>query len=230
MRYDPDRRPMDIPPPPSVDEVAGSFGGPVYAFASQPSLEEAGVSTFGLSRDGGPTVLESVSLSYTVWRNPDDRADPGNLADLSDEMRAALDAPPVAPLPEWMLQTRERMRYPWLWEAVRTTRRQDATPEELLLAHARHILMNTFREERVAPSPDGSPPGELTGAPTERAIEHGVPLTLDGEPVEGLRLDADPHVLALAADLGPHGVLTAVLPRAELPYLTLSFATRPQPS
>ena len=225
---------MDMPPPTTPDEVTAAFDGPLYTLAAQPSVEEASVSTVQYGSNEGTIGLESVSLTFTLWRNPGDRADPANLADISDELRGSLDADPVAPLPEWMLQTRERMRYPWLWEAVRTTRvgvagAPTTTPERILVDHTVHVLQNSFRTERMRPSADGTPPGELLGRPTERAIEHGITVVVDGEEVEGMRIDTDAHVLALAAPLGTtrgDRVLTAVIPRDHLPLVRVEFVTR----
>lgn len=42
----------------------------------------------------------------------------------------------------------------------------------------------------------------------------------------GVRIDTDPNVLAVGADLGPSGVLTAVIEHAYLPFVTLAFAQR----
>ncbi|WP_395640306.1 hypothetical protein [Pseudolysinimonas sp.] len=224
MFFDPHAVPADIPPPPTADDVARRFGVPLLTFRAQESLEESGVGTVAIG-----DVVTEVALSFTLWRNPGRRDDPRNLAELSDELRASLDAEPPKPLPEWMLAARERMRYPTLWEAVRTTRvgagvqlaDEQLTAELVLLRHVDYVLMNTFRDERVR----GGFPGQLLGPPTAKAIESGVPVSIDGTDVDGIRLDTDAHVYALAADLGDR-ILTAVIPRDELPYVRLEFATR----
>lgn len=48
---------------------------------------------FGLSdgHDSNGLSEQSVSISYTLWRNSDDREDPGDLADLDEQTRASLD-------------------------------------------------------------------------------------------------------------------------------------------
>ncbi|WP_163542301.1 hypothetical protein [Occultella kanbiaonis] len=61
---------------------------------------------------------------------------------------------------------------------------------------------------------------------TEDDLTRDVPIRVDGQDVPGLRLDGDPDVLGLAADLGER-ILTAVLPREHVPFLRLAFATRP---
>src|ERR1700710_411374 len=104
--YVSDRDPMDIPQPQTLNEVAEAFTVPVMSFIPQPSLEESGVGTVGSSSNGGPVVLDTVSISYTLWRNPDDYQDPINLAMLGDSEREALDAAPVRPLPDWIMEAR----------------------------------------------------------------------------------------------------------------------------
>jgi hypothetical protein len=231
--YISDQDPMDVPAPPTVDEVAASFCVPLMGFVPQPALTEVGVGSVGHSSDGGCVELESVSISYTLWRNPGDRADPLNFLELSDEQRTALDTPPPRPLPEWLMRMRELMRYPALWEAVMTTRKADARPgaaaaptstntrsESTLVAHVNHVITNAFHDERVT----GEFPGELDLPVDERHIEQ-VDVVVDGVPVAGMRIDTDPHVYAVGADLGDR-VLTAVIAREYLAYVRMEFATQ----
>ncbi len=171
----------------------------------------------------------SALLTYTFWRNPDDRADPANLAELDDHTRAALDTSPPWSRPRWLLDGVERMRYPTLWEAVRTTWTSPDEPrhrksvEAELVWHANYVLMNRFPQPRQR----DVPPWERTeGLVDERHVEHGIPVTIDGESVAGVRIDTDPNVLAVGADLGPNGVLTAVIERDHLPLVALAFAQR----
>lgn len=73
----------------------------------------------------------TVSMSATLWRNPVNKSDPVNLADLDEATRRALDEVPPWPRPAWLVESVERMRYPMLWEAVQTTgivRRPSAAP------------------------------------------------------------------------------------------------------
>jgi hypothetical protein len=224
MFIDRSRRPADIPAPPTPDEVAASFAVPLLTLVAQASIEEAYVGTTS-DTENQRVVLESATLTYTLWRNPADRGDPINLAPLTDEMRASLDAEPPSPLPNWMLQLRARMRYPQLWEAVRTTHISDGTTwhtvEAALVEHVNNLVRNMYRDERVR----GSFPGELIDPATEGHIQHGTHISIDGAEVPGMRLDTDPHVLGVAADLGDR-ILTAVIPREHLPYIRLEFMTR----
>lgn len=218
-----DLDPKDIPPPPTVAGAARMFGAPLIGFVRQPALTELGVGTSGSSSNGGPVTLESVAISYTVWRNPDDLDDPANRADLSGPERDALDQEPVRPLPEWMHEARRLARFPSLWEAVMTTRvlpTDGHSPASALIAHTNHVLMNTFRAERVV----GEFPGDLDSPVAERHIER-VSVTIDGNDVPGLRIDTDPNVYSVGADLGDR-ILTAVVARDHLPYVLLAFETR----
>jgi hypothetical protein len=220
--YFSDRDPEDIPPPPTLNEVASLFTVPVMSFIPQPSLEELGVGTTGSSSNGGPTTLDSVSISYTLWRNPGDHADSANLADLSEAEREALDTVPVGPLPDWVVEQRELRRYPSLWEAVMTTRVLDddwQTPESTLVGHVNHIVTNTFREQRVL----GGFPGELDSPVTEQHIEY-VNVRVDGADVPGMRINTDPNVYAVGAAVNDR-ILSAVIARDHLPYVTVAFAT-----
>ncbi len=108
------------------------------------------------------------------------------------------------------------MRYPMLWECVRT--QWTHAPDEpgavrtLLVAHVNHVLDNQFQP---------APPVD------ERCVEPGVPVLVDGAARDGFRLDTDPHVYGVAAALGPRTVLTAAIPRDALPFLRIAFAVRP---
>jgi hypothetical protein len=220
------RDPMDRPAPPTVDDVSKLFTVPVMAFIPQPSLSELGVGTIGSSLNGGPTTLNSVAISYTLWRNPGDREDPANLVELSDSQRESRIMGPTRPLPDWLIERRDLMRFSTLWEAVTTTRVRGTdwqTPKSTLVSHINHILTNTFREQRVV----GGFPGELDSPVTEKHIEYfAVPV--DGVEVTGMRIDTDPHVYGVGVSMGDR-IVTAVVARDHLPYVTVAFATRSLP-
>ncbi|WP_427017663.1 hypothetical protein ACQCSX_03330 [Pseudarthrobacter sp. P1] len=225
MFFDRSHRPQDAPAPPTPDEVAAGFPVPLLTLVPQDTVEEAGA---GLNWETGNGRLEreAATLSYTLWRHPADRGDPANLAVLSAEVQASLDVAPPWPLPPWITAWRARMRYPLLWDAVRTTHINDGsgrpTAETALVQHINYIVENQYRAERVA----GGFPGKLREPATAQQLDHDVPILVDGVRVPGLRLGTDPHVLGLAADLGDR-LLTAVVGREYLPYLRLEFATRP---
>ena len=164
------RDPKDFPLPPSVDETAEQFAVPLMAFIQQPSLTELDVASVGSSSGGGPTSIDSVAITYTWWRKPEDKDDPVNLADLTALERESLGAEPVRPPTDWMLEMRRLMQYPSLWEAIITTRALDAewqSPKSVLVDHTNHILTNTFRDQRVS----GGFPGILNAPVREQHIE-----------------------------------------------------------
>jgi hypothetical protein len=224
MEFDRSRSIADVPPPKTPDEVAADFPVPLLTLEAQHTLEELGAGTTSHVHDGVLTSA-AASISYTLWRFPD-RADPRNLADLSPEERAALDGEPVPEAPDWLLRVREPMRYPMLWEAVRTSWRAVASERRPvateLVEHVNYVVMNLFREERVR----NGFPGDVDGPAEERHVEQEVPVDVDGAQVPGLRLDTDPHVFGLAVDLGDR-TLTLAVAREHLPYLRLGFRGRP---
>ena len=218
--------PMDLPAPPTPDEAARVFGLPLLTLADQPAVEESGIGISSATHNDD-LVMSTATVSFTLWRNPENRDDPLNLAELSSETRSSLDTLPPWPLPEWILMARERMRYPAIWEAVRTTylhlpaEAEWHTPEYALVDHVNYVVGNCFREQRV----HGDFPGEVLGAASERAIEHDVPIMVDGAQRSGMRIDTDPHVLGVGVQLADC-ILTAAIDREQLPSFRLEFVTR----
>jgi hypothetical protein len=204
---------------------------PVLGFVDQPHLEDWGA--IGVSSGTRNGVLDSceVSISYTLWRHPDDRSDPANLDDLDDldeRQRRALEVDPPWPRPSWLLEQLRRMRYPMLWECVRT--RWCRAPGEVdtvdaqLVAHVNHVLMNRFRQTRVM---EDARPYDIDNPVDERCVETGIPVMVDGAASGGVRIDTDPDVYGVGVDLGAHAVVTAAIPRDALAYVDIAFAVRP---
>lgn len=202
---------------------------PVRGFVSQPTLEDIHMESTMMSGMPEPSQM-AVGISYTLWRRPDDRSDPVNLAELDESMRRGLDGPFPAPRPAWLIEQVERMRYPMLWEAVRTTWHR--VPSELseaprlLVEHANHILMNQFRRELGL--------GELgtdrfAARLTERAVNPHATVTVDGIERQAYEIDSDPFVYAIGAELEAGTVVTAVVPRDDLEYVRIAFARRATP-
>ncbi|MCT9820794.1 hypothetical protein N3K63_10915 [Microbacterium sp. W1N] len=219
--------PEDAPDPRfEREELAKAMPVPIIEFATQPSIEFA---SFSVSTSGSGTAVDhmSVAVSSTLWRNPTDKSDPVNLADLDDVTRRSLDEVPPWPRPAWLIESVERMRYPMLWEAVQTTWHREqserSTLDALLVHHVNHILMNHFREQAGLDLHDWSAPGLAS----ERVVHHGVDVMIDGAPVVGAEIDTDPFVYAIGANLPSGGVLTTVVPREHLPHLRLEFRRRP---
>lgn len=212
---------------------ATALGVRVAGFVPQRHLEDWGVSGVMSSSSGGGAheVLQAASFprSYTVWRNPDDRADPVNLADLSAELRLTLNRAVPTDLPAWIVRARERMRYPTLWEAVQTHwfavdaeqgPGEERTIEELLRAHAESILLNRYRDELgFGDMQDPPNPVDLVPRNATQASE----VTLDGVRRPGVQLDTDPFVFGLGTALDDGRIVTAVIPRDLLDLVTVEF-------
>ncbi len=202
-------------------EQARQLPVPIVGLVPQPHLEDWGALGVGTGTRNG--VLDSceVSIGYTLWRNPDDPDDPVNLAELDQEQRRALEKEPPWPRPPWLVEHVRRMRYPMLWECVRTRWNREPevfdTIQTQLVAHVNHILINQFRQ-----TPDaGDTPVD------ERCVEPGIPVLVDGVTREGFRIDTDPHVYGVGVDLDARTVLTAAIPRDALPFIEIAFAARP---
>ncbi|BDI21800.1 hypothetical protein [Herbiconiux sp. L3-i23] len=212
--------PEDMPPPATADEVSRRFGMDLFTFVDQPALEETSVSAAWTSSGAGGDHLDHASLTYMLLRNPDDREDPVNRSTLPQEDRDIIEAPPEFPLPQWFLDARRIMLYRSLWEAVRTAPRGSQSVKDALLDHIWYALVNRFREERVV----GEMPGEVSGMPTVAGLVE-TSVLVDGVELRGVHHDFDPHVYAIAVEVGDR-LLTVVVPREELPYLRLEFVTR----
>lgn len=198
---------------------------PVMGLIPQPSLEDKDSIGFSSGQDTAGYASFSVSITYTLWRNPADHSDPVNLAALSDEQRAAIETVPPWPRPQWLVERVQNMRYPQLWEAVRTTWNRDLNDQtslvQELVDHANHVLNNQYQNEAV--QPEFPPVSRLA----ENCVNSTVTVVVDGVASAAAEIDTDPFVYAIGAETGPHTVVTAVLPRSELEHLQVVFATRP---
>jgi hypothetical protein len=215
-------------PDPELERRAAvrALGFDVAGLVAQRHLEDSGSLGVQTSESDGVLVRATVSRQYTLWRNPDDRDDPVNLAALDDEQRRSLEEVPPWPRPDWLVATVERLRYPMLWEAVQThwtapdlTR---PTPGETLVEHVQYVLVNRYRDEHALPDLTDHPWPTLVD---ERSVQSGHPVLVDGVERSGLLLDTDPFVLGLAVELDDGRVVTAVLPRDDLPLLTVAFVS-----
>jgi hypothetical protein len=216
--------PEDAPDPGELIRAqARQMPVPVLGLVPQPHIEDW--DAIGVSMGTRDGILESceVSIGYTLWRNPDEPTDPANLAELDENRRRALAAQPPWPRPRWLVEQVDRMRYPMLWECVRTRWCRDRDPSDdarlALLGHVNHVLLNRFPPD-VAPS-------HMDSVVDARGVEPGSPVVVDGVARDGVRLNTDPDVYGLGVDLGAGGVVTAVIPRDALRYLHLAFAARP---
>lgn len=211
-------------PDPKVEIAARIRAVPfrVMGLVPQPTLEDFGSGGIG---QGGDQL--SVSIGYTLWRNPEDRDDPTNLAELDEKTRAAIEDEPPWPRPVWLIEYVQRMRYPQLWEVVRTTWTRDPSERtslsSQLVDHADHILMNQFREELGLPA---GPTRDTGWRVSPSAVNHAVSLEVDGALMRAAEIDTDPFVYAIGVSITPDVVATTVIPREHLPYVRVALATR----
>jgi len=200
---------------------------PLIEFVAQRSLEVTDIGVNSATDSDGFSSM-TAGVSATLWRNPEDKSDPINLADLNDDTRRAIEEVPPWPRPTWLIERVESMRYPALWEAVQTNwHREESelnTLDSLLIQHTNYILMNQFREELGLSTHDWHAPGLLS----ERTATRPTDVSIDEEIVPGIEIDTDSFVYAVGAKLANGGTFTAVIPREHLPFITLKFATRNQ--
>jgi hypothetical protein len=217
-------------PDPALDTLAKARRMPVPVYGLTPQRHVEDWDAFGVQSATHDGELDSctVSVSYTLWRNPHNIHDPVNLARLDDETRRSLDSEVPWARPEWLLERVRRMHYPMLWECVRTSWHREPEPrdsiESELVSHVNYILVNSFRATRVDPASVHGFDG-LSGAVHEKCVEHGVVVRVDGFERSGIRIDTDPDVYGVGVALGG-SLLTAVVPRDELRFIELSFETR----
>lgn len=154
----------------------------VFGLSGQPSLEDTDSINISTGRDGVGYASFAVSITYTLWRNPTDRLDPVNLAVLDDKRRTAIERASRSSGPPWLHSYVQRMRYPQLWEAVRTTWNRDLPADTSLVRelvdHANHVLMNQYRDESVPEQQSGIEPGVA-----EEFADLAGTVTVDGIPV-----------------------------------------------
>lgn len=204
---------------------------PVMGLVPQPSLEDTDSVSLAYSLDDRGHSEMTASVTYTVWRNPADHSDPVNLADLDERTRKSIENVPPWPRPAWLVAQVERMRYPQLWDAVRTTWHRDASERSsvgrVLVDHVNHILMNQYRQE---PGLNGNAWDRAAPAVGDRMVNGRVRVLVNGAEMPGVEVDTDPFVYGIGAELPGGGVVTAALPRSELRYIQVQFTTRSQPT
>lgn len=200
----------------------------VRRLVDQPALVEASPSIATSRTSAGDITTATAGITYTLYRNPGDLADPANLADLDDDVRLAFDDVPPWPRPPWLVELSERVRYPHLWEAVHTSWYRDRSSRpsiaDALIDHATYVLMNVYRAERGLEGLPGGPPRapELS----RKSVQKHQTLEVDGRSRMAVHLDTDPHVYAIGCYLDDHSLVTVVIPRDELPYVRLAVAQR----
>lgn len=218
---------MDAPDPRvELAELQKLMPIPVLGLVTQPALEDLNAVGLLSARDNSGLSDMAVSITYTLWRNPKDHSDPINLADLDEQTRQTIENEPSWPRPAWIVEMAQRMRCPQLWHAVRTTWHRDPSEHSslnsVLVNHANHILMNQYRHERPSRKPWDS--SALTVKAS--AVNDRVDVLVNEVERSAAEIDTDPYIYAIGTELADGGVVTAVLPRAELERITIAFMTR----
>jgi hypothetical protein len=220
--------PEDAPDPQlELEARVGSLPFALVGLVPQSTLEDAGlVSLQELRDEAGPSQF-SASVSYQLWRNPLDRDDPVNFVDLDDVTRAAIEQEPPWPRPAWLIDRVQRMRYPQLWEAVRTTWNREAsdhaTVQRQLVEHTNYVLMNQFREPLGL---EAGPTWHGAWSVTDSAVNSGVTARIDGSEVPAVEIDSDPFVYGVGLRIDAQVVVTAVIAREHLDHVYVEFAER----
>jgi hypothetical protein len=219
--------PTDAPDPSieSEERLRGvSF--PVFQLKLQPSLTRTPIT--GFTESSGPAGREELSVlfTYTIWRYPDDRADPRNEIELDERTRRAIAEEPPWGRPAWLIEQAQILRYPMLWEAVRTAwhafpEPQIASLPQQLIDHTNHVLRNRFREELGLPAG----PSTSTDWKVRAASVTDATVKVDRYDRAAVHIDTDPFVYSVGFQVDEHVVCTTVLPRDSLPFLDLALTT-----
>ncbi|RWZ46143.1 hypothetical protein ELQ90_16085 [Labedella phragmitis] len=184
----------DLPAPASPEEVAARFGRPVFGLVPQPHVRELDV----LSTVATGEELSEVSVSYSFLAEPGDPTDPRNLVPTVRDIDGWLEKAERDGQPEWFVRGLQSMRFPMVWEAVRTTTRVDpwaATTAERLAAHMEHVLLNTADERQRRD--DSGIPSLDAGVTAAHALPANV--AVDGAERPGIQIDTDATVIGPSA-------------------------------
>lgn len=217
--------PTDAPDPSIESEKRlRSLPFPVFELRPQRSLTRTPIAAFTETTGMAGREEVSASFSYTLWRYPDDHADPRNEIELDEATRRSLMEEPPWGRPAWLIAHVQAFRYPMLWEAVRTKwhaspgRARSSLPEQLV-DHTDHILRNQFREELgLSADPRVDPESNTTTASVSEAS-----VEVDGEERPAMQIDTDPLVYSIGFPIDEQVTCTAVIPRDALALVDLAF-------
>ncbi|WP_249777318.1 hypothetical protein [Arthrobacter sp. C9C5] len=110
---------------------------------------------------------------------------------------------------------------------MRTTWHRNPSPgtslRSVLVEHVNHILRNRYQQELGLSDGSWDQPA---AAVMDRMVNDQVGVIVNGAEVPGAEVDTDPFVYGIGTELAGGGVVTAVLPRAELMLIQVQFATR----
>lgn len=213
-------RVADLPVPPTGDEIAAAFPVPLFGLVTQPGVAEAGFGT--VSSNGG---VHEVSISYSLFRHPEDHNDPANFANNAADTLAAITKAERDGQPEWFIAGLKRMRFPVLWEAVSTVRTDIGEPLPLadrLAAHVNHVVMNTCVERQHESS---TGPAILLDPVQASDALPGRLLQVDGADMSAIQIDTDVDATGWAFEV-PHAAVLVVIRRADLALVDVRLERR----
>jgi hypothetical protein len=211
--------PKDIPAPPTFEQIAANFGGPIFTLAPQPVLREAGWST-----QASYDTLEEVSASYSVFRNPDNLEDPANFIDDVESILASMRTAESSGQPKWFVTAVRNARYPLAADVVRTViraARPDQSLADLLVNHLNQVLINSIAARRQG----GWRLPPALDRPVTSGDAHGVTASVDESHLNGLVIDSDADAVGWAVEVGDRAV-SLVLLRELLPLIDPRLVTR----
>lgn len=178
-----------------------------------------------MESEGGQEI--SVYFTYTLWRHPEDHADPRNEVELDDATRRAIEEEPPWERPAWLIEQAQMFRYPMLEEAVRTTWHASpdlewASLEQQLVDHTNHALPNSFRDELgLADGPGRGNRGWEVGP---RSVSEAFAIVDDRE-LAAVHIDTDPLVYSIGFRIIEQVVRTTAIPRDALAYVDLAYVS-----
>ncbi|WP_211880816.1 hypothetical protein [Pseudarthrobacter albicanus] len=93
----------------------------------------------------------------------------------------------------------------------------------MLVDHVNYILMNQYRNELGL---SGNPWDQPAPTVTDLMLNGQVTVLVNGVEVPGTEVNTDRFVYGIGAELAGGGVVTAVLPRADLKRVQVQFTSR----
>ena len=208
---------LDAENPARIEATLATLGCPVFGFAPQPHLSELTATTITAR-----ARVVGASLSYTYFRNPLNPDHPSNFVPLTPEQTRAIERAQSSTLPRWMVEQVVRIRYPTLWDAVRTAKVGPADAknslELRLAAHANDVL----RAQDPHHVPVRVPTATTTGRLSRGDLLESTCVIVDREPHRARLLQAGPHLVAIGARIDGR-YLTVVYDRRTAPALRVEF-------
>lgn len=190
-----------------MNEERAVLGFPLYRLVAQPHLEESAVV---FSRAGAR--VESASVSYSYFGNGADHSDPANEVVLAPHQRRSIAAAEESGLDEDVKRLVHRLRYPAIWDAIRTSTAPTSRGGSLEHRLATHVA--AVQNARILPGP----------------VVSSQVVRVDDVEVRGIAFPSLTGLVAFAATIGPRSV-TVVLPSSYLARLDLALtSSRPDSS